>query len=183
MKRMDQRVSQARQWKDWLAANGPRLLLFARGWSGSREDAEDLVQEAVLRLWNYQQEENRGGGPPDLPFAFSTIRFCGLSHGRRERRRKHREEAIVYLDDFRDVWFDPGIEQDEEAELLREAIKELPAKLREVVTMKVWGGLTFAEIADTLKLSPNTAASRYRYALEQLSGHLESVRKARHEAR
>ncbi len=180
---MEKRSSQARQWKEWLAVNGPRLLLCARGWAESREDAEDLVQQAVLRLWNFQQEGDRGGGPPDLPLAFTTIRFCGLSHGRRERRRRHREEAVVYLDDYRDVWFDPGVEQGEEAGLLREALKELPAKLREVVTMKVWGGLTFAQIAEALRLSPNTAASRYRYALEQLAGHLESVRKARHEAR
>ncbi len=178
---MAKKISHAKEWKEWLAANGSRLLLFARGWGGSKHDAEDLLQDAVLRLWNYQQE--RGGGPPDLPLAFTTIRFCGLNHARRERRRKHREHAIVYLEDFREEWFDPGMEENEEAGLLREAIKELPAKLSEVVTMKVWGGLTFAKIAETLKISPNTAASRYRYALEQLAGHLESVRKARHEAR
>jgi len=47
--------------------------------------------------------------------------------------------------------------------------------------MKVWGGLTFAQIADSLKIPPNTAASRYRYALERLAGNLEKIRKARHE--
>jgi len=180
---MAKRKSQAKEWKKWLAAHSPRLLLFARGWGGSKENAEDLLQEAVLRLWNYQQEQGRGGGPPDLPLAYTTIRFCGLNLGRRERRRKHREEAILYLEDFRDEWFDPGMEEGEEAGLLRDAVKELPAKLREVVTMKVWGGLTFAKIAESLKISPNTAASRYRYALEQLAGHLESVRRARHEIR
>jgi len=34
----------ANEWKQWLAENGPRLLLFARGWSNNRADAEDLVQ-------------------------------------------------------------------------------------------------------------------------------------------
>src|ERR1035437_5349239 len=61
-------------WKQWLAENGPRLLVFARGWSPCREDAEALVQEAVLRLWNLQAQH--GGPPPDLPLAFSPIRFC-----------------------------------------------------------------------------------------------------------
>lgn len=178
---MGRSASQAREWKEWLATHGSRLLLFARGWAGGRDDAEDLVQDAVLRLWNYQRE--RGGGPPDLPLAYTTIRFCGLNQGRRERRRRRREEAVVYLEDFRDAWFDPGVEDGEEAELLREAVKELPAKLREVVTMKVWGGLTFAQIADSLKISPNTAASRHRYALERLAGSLEDIRKARYEAR
>jgi len=169
---------QAEAWKEWMATHGPRLLLFARGWAPSRADAEDLVQDAVLRLWNYQGE--RGGGPPDLPLAFSTLRFCGLNHHRSEGRRQRREESIIYLHDFRDVWLDPSLENDEEGELLQEALKRIPDKLREVVVMKVWGGLTFAQIAESLAISPNTAASRYRYALERLAGELESVRKARY---
>lgn len=39
---------------------------------------------------------------------------------------------------------------------------------REVVTLKVWGGLTFAEIAEALEIPANTAASRYRYGLIEL---------------
>jgi DNA-directed RNA polymerase specialized sigma24 family protein len=45
---------------------------------------------------------------------------------------------------------------------------------REVVVLHVWGDLTFSEIADTLSISANTAASRYRYAL----GKLREVLKA-----
>lgn len=171
-------AKQAQAWKEWLAAHGSRLLLFARGWAPSREDAEDLVQEAVVRLWHYQAERN--GNPPDLPLAFTTLRFCGLNHHRSETRRQKREESIIYLNDFRDVWLDPAAENDEEAELLQQALQRIPEKLREVTVMKVWGGLTFAEIAHALAISPNTAASRYRYALERLAGELESVREARH---
>jgi RNA polymerase sigma-70 factor (ECF subfamily) len=39
---------------------------------------------------------------------------------------------------------------------------------REVVILKVWGELTFAEIAEALDIPANTAASRYRYGLEEL---------------
>jgi len=166
-------------WKEWLAGNGPRLLLFARGWGKTREDAEDLVQEAVLKMWHYQQEENRGGGPPDLPLVFSTIRFAGLMLHRSEKRRKKREESIVYLNDFQDVWLDPVVEEDEEAVLLRDAVQGLSVKLREVVVMKTWGGLTFAQISEMLAISPNTAASRYRYALEQLAQSMKKVKEDR----
>jgi len=165
-------------WKQWLAANGPRLLLFARGWSHSREDAEDLVQEAILRMWNHQAD--KGGGPPDLPLVFSTIRFCGLNHHRSETRRQKREESIIYLNDFQDVWLDPLLEEDEEAAILRDSVQNLSPKLREVVIMKFWGGLTFLQISETLAISPNTAASRYRYALEQLAQELRRMKEERH---
>lgn len=170
--------SPAVKWKQWLAENGPRLLLFARGWAPTREDAEDLVQDAIVRMWHHQ--EQHGGVPPDLPLVFSTIRFCGLNHHRSESRRRKREESIIYLNDFQDVWLDPVLEDDEEAIILRNAVEKLSPKLREVVVLKFWGGLTFLQISETLAISPNTAASRYRYALEQLAHELRRIKEDRH---
>ena len=43
--------------------------------------------------------------------------------------------------------------------------------------MKVWGERTFAEIGETLGISQNTAASRYRYGLEALKKSLGSARR------
>ncbi|MBJ7257781.1 MAG: RNA polymerase sigma factor [Akkermansiaceae bacterium] len=170
--------SPANEWKKWLAENGPRLLLFARGWCNSRQDAEDLVQDAVLKMWHHQAE--KGHRTPDLPLVFSTIRFGGLNHHRTESRRRKREESVIYLNDFKDVWLDPLLEEDEEALILREAVQNLSQKLREVVVMKFWGGLTFSQISETLAVSPNTAASRYRYALEQLAHELRRIKEDRH---
>ena len=170
--------SPANEWKQWLAVNGPRLLLFARGWSNCSQDAEDLVQDAILRMWHHQAD--KGHKPPDLPLVFSTIRFCGLNHHRSESRRRKREESVIYLADFKDVWLDPVLEEDEEALILRDSVQNLSQKLREVVVMKFWGGLTFLQISETLAISPNTAASRYRYALEQLAYDLRRIKEERH---
>ena len=71
------------------------------------------------------------------------------------------------------------MEDDEDATRLRDAVQNLSPKLREVVVMKSWGGLTFAEISEALAISPNTAASRYRYALEQLSQELRQLKEGR----
>ena len=129
-------------------------------------------------MWHYQAEKD--GSPPDLPLVFSTIRFCGLNLHRTETRRRKREESVIYLNDFQDVWLDPVLEEDEEAEILRDAVQNLSQKLREVVVMKFWGGLTFLQISEALAISPNTAASRYRYALEQLSHELRRMKEERH---
>ena len=55
---------------------------------------------------------------------------------------------------------------------IEEALDTLPADQREVVILKVWAGLNFPAIALTLGISANTAASRYRYALEKLRQRL-----------
>jgi RNA polymerase sigma-70 factor (ECF subfamily) len=58
--------------------------------------------------------------------------------------------------------------EDESQELLAAAVDGLPNEQREVLVMKLWNELTFAEIASVLGISQNTAASRYRYALRAL---------------
>jgi RNA polymerase sigma factor (sigma-70 family) len=52
--------------------------------------------------------------------------------------------------------------------VIDDALKRLPTEQREVVYLKVFEGMTFQEIADRCEISINTAASRYRYAIEAL---------------
>jgi len=54
------------------------------------------------------------------------------------------------------------------AEALSAALGELPPDQRAVVHLKLWEGMTLESIGQTLEISPNTAASRYRYGLEKL---------------
>jgi len=168
---------QAKAWKSWLREHSSRLYAYARQRCGSREDAEDMIQDALIRLWGYQEE--RDNVPPDLPLAYSVLRFVAMDHGKKQSRKKRKEEAIIYLHDHDDYWLDSSAENDEESDLLRQAVDKLGEKLREVVTLKVWGSLTFNQIAETMAISPNTAASRYRYALEQLERKLETLKNER----
>lgn len=150
------------EWQRWLAKHGPALLLFARQQTARDPDAQDLVQDAVVESWQRQGD----GEPPPLPLVFATIRRRAVDLARRQERRAQRERAALEPDSV--AWFDPPLEDREMSQLLQQALAQLPATQREVITLKVWGGLTFAEIAATLDLPPNTAASRYRYGLEAL---------------
>jgi len=58
---------------------------------------------------------------------------------------------------------------------LSAALGELPLDQRAVAHLKLWEGLTFEQIAATLEISPNTAASRYRYALDKLRDRLRPL--------
>lgn len=176
MVRRSQKLAEA--WKAWLSAEGGKLLLYARSRTNTAQDAEDLLQEALIRLWGYQEE--RGHVPPDVPLAYSVLRLCAMDYGRKQGRRARKQQKIVQFHDYDEHWLDRGMEEDEEAEFLRTAVEKLSDKLREVVLMKIWGGLTFAQIAEVLKISQNTAASRYRYALEQLQKGLARLKEVRH---
>jgi len=149
-------------WEQWLARHAPGLLLFARQQAHCEADAQDLVQEAVVESWRRQSQ----GTPPPLGCVYATIRHRAIDLARRDGRRAEREVA-AHLDGPQ-CWFDPGVDERERNLLIHKAVSHLPGMYREVVTLKVWGGLTFAEIAEALEIPANTAASRYRYGLIEL---------------
>jgi RNA polymerase sigma-70 factor (ECF subfamily) len=149
-------------WDQWLARHAPRLLLFARQQARCEADAQELVQDAVVEAWRQQSN----GATPEAALVFKLIRCRAIDLARRNDRRSTRESIVQEA--APPDWFAPEIEDRERSRLLREALDQLPGAQREVVTLKIWGELTFAEIAITLDIPANTAASRYRYALEEL---------------
>src|SRR3954447_13247212 len=157
---MDDVVSHEEDWKSCCAALGPALVLFARQFVRSIAGAEDIVQEAFVRFWRKQHSiENRG-------LLYATVRSIALDLLRRDTRRARRE-AVASADMEQTAEpqfdFDDGSHRE-----LAAALDLLPIEQREVLVMKIWNELTFAEIASALSISQNTAASRYRYALAAL---------------
>jgi RNA polymerase sigma-70 factor (ECF subfamily) len=149
-------------WNQWLAHQAPKLLLFARQQTRCEADAQEVVQDAVVEAWRKQTD----GTPPEPARVFQLIRCRAIDLARRDDRRLNRESLAQ--DPAPTAWFAPEIEDRERARLLRESLERLPSGQRDVVTLKIWGDLTFAEIAVALDIPANTAASRYRYALEEL---------------
>jgi RNA polymerase sigma-70 factor (ECF subfamily) len=157
-------VATHEDWKVCFSRLAPGLLLFARQWMRSSADAEDVVQEAFVRFWRRQHSiDNRA-------LLYATVRSIALDFIRRDSRRARRE-ATAFSESDQSI--DPHFQLDDETQqALSEAIDRLPQEQREVLVMKIWNDLTFAEIAGVLGISQNTAASRYRYALAALKKNL-----------
>ncbi len=152
-------------WKGCFSQFAPGLLLFARQWVRSGADAEDIVQEAFVKFWRRNHSiDNRA-------LLYATVRSIALDHIRRDSRRARRE--IVAFSES-EASIEPQFELgDDEQRALAAAMDRLPHDQREVLVMKIWNELTFAEIASALEISQNTAASRYRYALAGLKKTLQ----------
>ncbi len=159
-------------WKEWFDAYGPRLLLCARQWTRSLADAEDVVQEAFVRYWRHQRD--LPGDPQAL--LITSVRRAALDLARREDRRAAREEkADGGLEDREPVFEPLPGDGDERRQEIEAALRQLPDEQREVLALKIWHELTFEQIGETLGISPNTAASRYRYALAALRKELKPL--------
>lgn len=170
-------------WREWLETHGPKLLLFARQQTRSPEDAEDILQDAVVKLVEkVSSGEFFGGQEAWQPYLYTTIRRLAIDLSRRDDRRKRREDSVGHdsgeaqQEEFH-PWFESESSDDETRSQVEAKLKELPEKFAEVIVMKIWGERTFAEIGEILGISQNTAASRYRYGLEALKKSLGGARR------
>jgi RNA polymerase sigma-70 factor, ECF subfamily len=149
------------EWQVWLDLHGAALILLARQFVASRADAEDVVQEAFVRFWRSRASVAEPAG-----YMFACVKGCALDWQRSRRRRLRREEGAARPE--ADRLFIGAPEQGERQAAIEAALRELPKEQAEVLVMKIWGELSFSQIAAALNTSPNTVASRYRYALAKL---------------
>ncbi|HTU34034.1 MAG TPA: RNA polymerase sigma factor [Candidatus Acidoferrum sp.] len=137
--------------------HGPALLLFATAIAGERSRAQDMVHQVFLKLiedGSLQQVSNKKA------YVFTCVRNALANESRRRQR-------TVSLDPDA-AWF-TAPDQNLAAETnLRRALGSLPREQSQIVVLHVWAELTFSEIGEVLGISPNTAGSRYRYALAKL---------------
>lgn len=150
---------------------GPRLYGTALGLLRNPDAAEDAVQDLFVAL---VRSRSALRSVESLPaYLFSSL-----------FRRVHRNPSglrITPASEFEDATDPrPGppllASRKEDRQRLAAAIQLLPESQQEVLTLKVDGELTFTEIGAVLGISPNTAASRYRYALERLRELLAEAR-------
>jgi RNA polymerase sigma-70 factor (ECF subfamily) len=153
------------QWTDWLDEHGPALVLFARQWVSNQADAEDVVQDAFVRFWRARDRVAEPAG-----YLYACVKHSALDR-QRQRRRQSRREAAVARSETETLFAVPH-EDAERGAAVSAAMCHLPEEQREVLVMKIWGGLSFPQIAEALRIPANTAASRYRYALIRLREEL-----------
>ena len=145
---------------------GARAVRYAATLTRNQDDAEDALQAAFVRLALYP----KGIAEADHPWAYllRVVRNESL-----KITQKKRADQLMSL--AAEAWCEACPYDAETRQLVKRAIEKLPPTQSEVVVLKIWEGMTFAEIADVLGESPNTAASRYRYALEKLTCYLKPL--------
>ncbi len=139
------------------------LVLFARQWC---DEPDDVVQEAFARLAEeHAQVENPQG------WLYRVVRNRAINAGKAGRRRRHHESRAALRSD---AWFD-----DAELEGLalpldqvQAALESLPIEQREVIVARLWGSLSFEQIAELAAMSASAAHRHYHAGLKALRERL-----------
>lgn len=146
-----------------------RLVRLAMSVTHSQMDAEDAVQGAFSRIAAKPKLLARADAP--WPYLIRTVRNESLRIIQKRRTSSLGDMDTQSAHDTAEF----TLQREETAERVQRILKQLPKAQYEVVILKHWEDLTFAEIAEVLGKSQNTVASRYRYAMEKLQRSLEPV--------
>jgi RNA polymerase sigma-70 factor (ECF subfamily) len=151
----------AQEWAR-LIDRGPALVLYARQWCAA---PEDVVQDAYLKLIALRE-------PPRevVSWLYRVVRNAAIDAGKMARRRQRREAMAAQAV----RWFvEPEIDG-LTAETAVAALQRLPPEQREIIVARLWGGLSFEEIAEVSGCSASTAFRRFNAGIDSLRQELDA---------
>lgn len=138
------------------------LFRYAVSITANRDDAEDAVADVFAKLASLRKVPD---GDKLGSYLYVSVRNACYSVIRKSRRETAGSEMLELVTDS-------GADQTNLE--ITEALMGLPPEQREVVVLECINGLTFEQIGKAMKVSTNTAASRYRYALGKLRKELSA---------
>ena len=137
----------------------------------NEEDACDVVQEAYLRAFKSFSGFHGSNGRAWLLTIVRNTSYTLLKKNRAVDFTTPFDEEIHASDD-KSVSAATILERSEHAELIREAMDELPAEFREILTLRHEEDLSYKEIADIAQIPPGTVMSRLARARGKLKERL-----------
>ena len=152
-----------------------RMYAVALRMCANREDAQDCLQEAMLRVYRAI-----GSFKGESSFSTWVYRITMNTCLDELRRRKNKQSAS--LDDLLDEGWAPADDRSspekhavraETARVLRETIRELPEDMRAAVVLRDIQGYTYEEIAQMLEINVGTIKSRISRGREKLREKLK----------
>jgi RNA polymerase sigma-70 factor (ECF subfamily) len=144
------------------------LLTYLARMCGDKHRGEELVQEAFLAVWNKRKTYRLDKPFKAWLYAIATNRCRSAFRAASARPMASLEAGDGYAAKAGGASPVEAAVKVERAKLVSAAVAELPEPQRMVVTMRVWGGLSYAEIAQSDGRPEATIRSHMHRALEAL---------------
>jgi len=141
---------------------------------GDKQEAEDVVQEAFIKVWRSAGGYRVGRGSVRT-WILSIVRNSGLDHIRSRASRGRMQDKVEASaptsepsEGFSEAW------RNTQQGRVREALKALPREQLQILELAYFSGYTHAEIAERLELPLGTVKGRMRLGLQKLRGFFQA---------
>lgn len=159
------RQSDRDEFDAFVVGSWTRLFRTAHALTGNRQDAEDMLQNALAKAYSHWRKVRRAESPE--AYVHRIIAHETISAWRRRWRQVERTTATV-----------PESVHDGHAEAVSDratmwsVIQALPPRQRAIVVLRYYEDLSEREIAETLGITPGTVKSQASTALRRLRTHV-----------
>jgi len=166
----------------FLAEIEPRAFRMAQFATGNRDDALDIVQDAMIKLvQKYSAHEESSWKP-----LFYSILESRIMDWHRRQQVRNRFRSWLHLD--ADDEIDDALEQHaaepsympdfklqdvQFAHSLNQALSDLPFRQQQVFLLRIWEGMDISDTAKAMQCSESSVKTHYARALEKLRGALK----------
>lgn len=151
---------------------GKRLYHFSMGYLKSVEDAEEIVQDVFLKIWNSREELL-------VDKSFESYLFTIAKNAILNTIRKSKSEQVylnyVKLHPGKDVLLDDELNFNELEKAYNEAIDRLSPRKKEVFLLSKEQSLSNADIAQKMNISVKTVENQMTSALSEIRKNLRSL--------
>ena len=157
----------------------PRLVRFVKEYVLSEEEAENIVQDVFLSLWEQRKQWSAIQHAPSYLFKLAKNKCVDFLRHKVTSAEKRQQLHDIQKQDFEHrlrsmKQFDESILYEKELNaLINQAIQSLPERCREIFVLSRFEELNHQEIADRYQISPNTVNNQISMAMKKLKEHLK----------
>ncbi len=149
----------------------PRMFRFAKVYVGSDAEAENIVQDVFLHIWEKKEVIRIQGSV--LSYLLSIVKYRALDWFRHQMHvEEHKEEYVLRMMALQKVQDSP-FQEEELKKQIWDAINKLPEKCRVIFIKSRFEGKKNREIAQELNISVNTVENQMGIALKKLKTDLK----------
>ena len=169
----ESRQTDLRHYAQFVREHEVNILTYVYRMVGSREDAEDITQAALLQAWETWNRVDPDLAGGYVKWCYRIARNLAIDLLRKKKPRPLDDEEMERAPDTRALRPEDVYEHRVQSNQVRESIQELEEKYREVLVLRYQEEMSYEKIAEILELPLSTVETRIFRAKKMLREKLE----------
>lgn len=157
----------------------PCLYIYAKRIANDADDADDMIQDLFIKLWDKKSVIGKIGNVKS--YFYTALRSVAINHLRGLKSQENKRQQLVLVD------LQPSVEDIliadenscEQQQVVKAALQKLPLKQREVVFLRFYDNLEYAQIVEITGIKYQSVVNHIHRALTMLRNELKPTKNLR----
>jgi RNA polymerase sigma factor (sigma-70 family) len=159
----------------------PCLYIYAKRIVNDADDADDMLQDLFIKLWNRKSVIGKIGNVKS--YFYTALRSVAINHlrGLKSQHSKHLQMGLVDLQPSVEDILIAGENSTEQRQVVKAALQKLPLKQREVIFLRFYDNMEYAQIVEITGIKYQSVVNHIHRAITLLRNELK-IKQSMHAA-